>query len=148
LGNIICKKILVVCVGNICRSPVGAEILRRRLPRQNIHSAGLCALVGHSVHPSALQVASQYGIVIEHHYAQQVTRALCHQADLILVMETSHIPLLVNIAIEARGKIMLFGGWHKNKNIPDPIGYDEPMFNTMFHHLLEAADGWVRFFDK
>lgn len=43
---------------------------------------------------------------------------------------------------------MLFGGWHKNKNIPDPIGYDEPMFHTMFHHLLEAADGWVRFFDK
>lgn len=56
------NSILVVCTGNICRSPIGERYLRRALPNKKIDSAGISALVGHSADDSAIRIAEKHGI--------------------------------------------------------------------------------------
>ena len=57
------QSILTVCVGNICRSPVAAALLRADLPDVHVSSAGIAALVGEDVDPTARQVAEK-GVTI------------------------------------------------------------------------------------
>ena len=52
-------SVLVVCTGNICRSPMGERILQSLLPEKIIKSAGVGALVGHPADPLALQVSNE-----------------------------------------------------------------------------------------
>ncbi|HCD7054178.1 TPA: protein tyrosine phosphatase, partial [Klebsiella pneumoniae] len=105
------NSILVVCTGNICRSPIGERYLRSLLPNKKIDSAGTSALVDHAADESAILVASSHGISLDGHVAKQFTSSLGRQYDLILVMEKYHIEQIGRIAPEARGKTMLFGHW-------------------------------------
>ncbi len=52
-------SILVICTGNICRSPIGERLLRRLLPSKKINSAGVGALVDHAADESAIRVAEK-----------------------------------------------------------------------------------------
>ena len=81
------NTILVVCTGNICRSPLGERYLRKLLPDRQIDSAGTQALVGHNADQSAMKVAAEHGISLEGHIGRQFTSSLSRQYDLILVME-------------------------------------------------------------
>lgn len=56
------NSILVVCTGNICRSPIGERYLRNIMPDKIIDSAGTGALVGHDADISALKIAAKHGI--------------------------------------------------------------------------------------
>lgn len=56
------QRILVVCTGNICRSPVAEAMLRDALPGLEVHSAGLGALAGHGVEPTAAALARADGL--------------------------------------------------------------------------------------
>ncbi|MFS9669038.1 protein tyrosine phosphatase, partial [Klebsiella pneumoniae] len=67
------KKILVVCVGNICRSPIGEALLQQQHPNLTVKSAGLSALVGEGADDKAIQVMDEWNIDIRSHRAQQLT---------------------------------------------------------------------------
>lgn len=114
-------KILVVCVGNICRSPTGEYLLKALLPNKIIASAGVGALVGKPADKTALKVAKEHGVNMDQHVAQQLTSELCREFDLILVMEQGHINAVTNIAPEARGKTMLLSQWLNNMVFLIPI---------------------------
>ena len=79
------NNILVVCVGNICRSPSGERVLQTLLPSKHIASAGIGAekscLVGKPADEMATQVAAEHGVDLSNHHAQQLTSALCSQYD-------------------------------------------------------------------
>lgn len=60
-------KILVVCVGNICRSPTGERLLRERLPGRQVSSAGVSALVDKPADKVASEVAQLHGLSLEGH---------------------------------------------------------------------------------
>ena len=81
------NSILVVCIGNICRSPIGEHLLRHYLPTQKIASAGVNALVGYPADPNTVIVAEKRGIDLSNHIARQLTAELCNEYDLILVMD-------------------------------------------------------------
>lgn len=81
------NSILVVCIGNICRSPTGERLLKSALPEKNIASAGLGAIVGHAADETASSVADENGVSLQGHVAQQLTSGMCRDYDLILVME-------------------------------------------------------------
>ena len=55
-------NILVVCVGNICRSPIAEAALTQQYPNKTIDSAGLSAVVGNGADPKALAVMSELDI--------------------------------------------------------------------------------------
>ncbi len=102
---------LVVCVGNICRSPTRERLLKRALPEKRIASAGLGALKGDLADQTASEVAARHGLSLEGHNAQQLTASMCRDFDLILVMEKRHIEQVNRIDPAARGKTMLLGHW-------------------------------------
>jgi protein-tyrosine phosphatase len=85
------SNILVVCVGNICRSPTGERVLQQLLPNKTISSAGIAVeksrLTGKPADETATLIASEKGLSLEDHKAQQLTAQLCSKQDLILVME-------------------------------------------------------------
>jgi protein-tyrosine-phosphatase len=88
-------KILFVCTGNICRSPMAAAIARRELARMGrtdveVASAGTFALDGHGPSSDAVAIAEEHGLTLDGHYAQQLTRELAADADLVVGMEREH----------------------------------------------------------
>ncbi len=140
-------KILVVCVGNICRSPYGERLLQQKLPHKHIASAGIgtekSQLSGKPADTMAQDMAAERGVSLAGHAAQQLTPALCAQYDLILVMEKGHLSALTEIAPQARGKTMLFGQWIGKKEIPDPYRQSREAFEHAYTLIDQAADAWV-----
>lgn len=137
------NKILVVCVGNICRSPTAERVLQQLKPHLTVASAGVGALVGHSADAMALEVAQQYGVSLQDHQAQQLTRELCSQYDLILVMEQKHLEAVSRIAPEARGKTMLLGQWQQQTEIPDPYRQSKEAFEFAYKLIQQSCQAWA-----
>lgn len=148
LAKLMFNNILVVCVGNICRSPTGERLLKDRLPGKKVSSAGISALVGHSADEQAFEVAREHNIDLTNHIARQVTSKMCRDSDLILVMEKGHIDAITQICPEVRGKTMLFGHWLKQIEIPDPYRRSNELFEHVFQLLDEAAGHWVKMLTK
>ena len=137
------NSILVVCTGNICRSPIGERYLKRALVGKKIESAGTGALVGHAADPAAIKVAEKYGLSLDGHVGKQFTSQLGRQYDLILVMEKEHIEQIGRIAPEVRGKTMLFGHWLEQREIPDPYRKSEEAFLSVYQLIEQAGQRWA-----
>jgi protein-tyrosine phosphatase len=93
-------SILVVCTGNICRSPIGERYLQKMLPIKKL-IAGVGALKDHAADESAVSIALKHNLSLEGHKGKQFTSSLARQYDLILAMEKSHIEQISRIAPEA-----------------------------------------------
>ncbi|CAE6944703.1 Belongs to the low molecular weight phosphotyrosine protein phosphatase family [Vibrio sp. B1REV9] len=142
------SNILVVCVGNICRSPTGERVLQQFLPNKIISSAGIAVeksrLTGKPADETATLIASEKGFSLENHQAQQLTAQLCATQDLILVMEQGHIGALTEIVPEARGKTMLFGHWMNSVDIPDPYRQSREAFDHVLSLIEQSAQAWAK----
>src|SRR3989338_2222591 len=114
------RSVLVVCVGNICRSPVGERLLQTLAPQIAVTSAGLGAFVGQPADATASEVAAAYGLDLRGHAARQFTPALGQAADLILVMEPGHKAQISRDTPQLSGKTMLFDHWSGANGIADP----------------------------
>ncbi|NMP25686.1 protein tyrosine phosphatase [Rahnella sp. SAP-1] len=137
------NSVLIVCTGNICRSPIAERLLRRTLPKKKIDSAGIKALVGHSADPSAVLVAQSHNLALDGHEATQFTATLGQQYDLILVMEKFHMEKISHISPEARGKVMYLGHWLDKREIPDPYGKSQEAFEYIYQLIEKASQSWV-----
>ncbi|NVN56148.1 low molecular weight phosphotyrosine protein phosphatase [bacterium Scap17] len=140
------NNILVVCTGNICRSPVGESLLKQALPGKTVHSAGVGALVDHPVEPTAARFAVESGLEVDEHRARQVSVEMLTAADLILVMSDGHRRAINQMAPQVSGKTMLFGRWlagGQGEEIPDPYRKSEEAFRHAHQKLVEAAALWV-----
>lgn len=137
------QNILVVCLGNICRSPTAERILQKKLPKHRISSAGIKAMVGKDADFQAIKTALKHGVVVAGHTSRQLTSEMCEQADLILVMEPEHIDCVADIHPAARRKTILFGQWLPKKTIPDPFNQSNEMFEAVYGQLEAAAASWA-----
>ena len=138
------QSILVVCTGNICRSPIGERLLRQQLPGKQVNSAGILGLEGHPADAAAQAVARRHGVSLEGHIARKVTRNLLQQADLILVMWPEHLRFIATMAPENRGKSLLFGQWLDIRDIPDPYNKSREAYEYVFEQLGKASQEWAR----
>ena len=141
------NNILIVCVGNICRSPVGAALLKRLFPNKHIHSAGVAARLGKGVDPAALNLAKADGLDLSNHRARQINEAMVREADLILVMTSGQYQNMVTKNPADSGKIMLYGQWldlnyTNSQDIPDPVGKSKEVFEFTHRLLVDAANTW------
>ncbi|KXJ42454.1 low molecular weight protein-tyrosine-phosphatase [Marinobacter sp. Hex_13] len=143
------NKILVVCVGNICRSPTAEVLLKHRLQENGkeiaVDSAGLGALVGKDIEPTARQVLVENGIEPNRHSAKQINIDMIAQADLVLAMEQAHLQHLNEIAPQARGKTFLLGKWLDNKEIPDPYRQQKPAFDHAYTLIDQSIAAWLKY---
>jgi protein-tyrosine phosphatase len=92
------KKVLVICTGNLYRSPVAAGFLKHTIVQDRLQdriqvvSAGLDSLPGLAAPAAIVQLmAKRYGIDLSTHLSQSLTPELFQQADLVLVMEQSQL---------------------------------------------------------
>lgn len=140
------KRILVLCTGNICRSPVAGAMLAARLPEKHIETAGLNALEGHGVDPKARALAEADGLDVSQHEARQVTVDILQSADLVLVMSDGQRLAVGQMDPATLGKTMLLGRWlgdGKGREIPDPYRKSSEAFQQVHQLLIQAADSWV-----
>lgn len=139
------ERILIVCVGNICRSPLGEAMFKQAFPNKQIFSAGIATershLSGKSADETMQQVANEHLIDLSSHCAKQLTEEDCKNADLILVMEKGHIEQVENIAEGSRGKVMLFGHW-LGRDIPDPYQQSREAFDFVYVLMNQATESW------
>ncbi|UAN47632.1 protein tyrosine phosphatase [Serratia sp. JSRIV001] len=136
-------SILVVCVGNICRSPIGERLLKKLMPEKRVASAGVAALVGKPADEMSALVAKENGLSLDGHIANQLNRKKCLEYDLILVMEPKHLETVCNIAPEVRGKVMLFGHWNNQEPIGDPYRKSKEVFEYVYSQLNSSALAWA-----
>jgi protein-tyrosine phosphatase len=93
--------ILVVCTGNICRSPVAERLLRAQSEALGlpvvVHSAGTQSMVGHDMTPEAAHLAQHYGADPVDHHSKQLTEQQIAGADLILTATREHRSKVVSL---------------------------------------------------
>lgn len=137
------KNVLVVCVGNICRSPLGERLLQAKAPHLNVTSAGVGALVGKPADETATQVAAENDVSLDGHAARQATSEILSGADLILVMETGHKAAVTQIAPQVSGKVMLADHWTGGQDVADPYKRSREFHEHVYQRLDAAMTGWA-----
>jgi len=137
------QSILVICTGNICRSPIGERLLQQQLPKLTIASAGIRDLAGHPADRYAQKIAAMHGLSLADHVARPLTPSMMYEYDLLLAMESEQINRISLIAPEVRGKALLFGQWLREQEIPDPYGKSMEAFEYVFRLLGEASQEWA-----
>jgi protein-tyrosine phosphatase len=123
-------QVLVVCTGNVCRSPMAERMLRHFMPENlkeivTVSSAGTVALHGNQATDFAIQAMKHYGIDILDHRARRLNRPMVVEADLILVMEQYHIKFIRAMQWFGTGKahlIRYFDDSREPYDVPDPMG--------------------------
>lgn len=124
-------RVLTVCMGNICRSPMAAALLTERLTRRGIPavvaSAGIRAFVGRPAEPEAQTLMRERGLDLSGHRGRQLTPELISSFELVLVMEERHERAVHALVPSARGRVHRigrFGGF----DVPDPYRQQRPAF--------------------
>jgi protein-tyrosine phosphatase len=139
------NSILVVCVGNICRSPMGEYLLKRCAAGTpvTVASAGLGALVGKGADPLAVEVMREHGVDIAEHRARQLTGELVKAFELILVMEQWQQREIERLYPYARGRVHLLGKW-REAEIADPYKKPREYFVEAFESIDKACEEWCK----
>lgn len=137
------ENVLIVCVGNICRSPALERLLRLNLPHKMVHSAGLGALVGKPINATMAEIMTADGVDTESHAARQLDARLLREADVVIVMESGHVSAIRNRFPEAAGKTMLATQWVGGENVEDPYRKSEEFFEACYRQLKECAASWT-----
>ena len=137
------RSVLVVCLGNICRSPLGAALLAREVPGLAVASAGLAAPPAAPADPEACRFAQSLGLDLGAHRSRMIDAGLMLGADLILVMDASLRDEMRRRWPHVSGKTFLFGHWIDARDVPDPIGLDPRVHRESYALLHSAALAWV-----
>ena len=122
--------ILIVCTGNICRSPMAEGLLKHHVfPEWNgqlhVHSAGTFGLDGNRAEPNAVQAMAQMGIDIRSHRARSIDPCMIQEADGIVVMEEMHRDYIRAVLPGDAEKVHLLGEFsrpEKPQEVADPYG--------------------------
>ncbi len=141
-------KILMVCLGNICRSPLAEGILKSKLPQDKfiIDSAGTAAYhIGSKPDIRSIAVAKKYGIDITNLRGRQFTRQDFTDFDLIYAMDESnyHHILKMSESEEDKSKVKLILNEitpGENLSVPDPYYGGDQGFENVYQMLDEASE--------
>jgi protein-tyrosine phosphatase len=145
-------KILMVCLGNICRSPLAEGILKDKIKKEGLHwevdSAGTSGWhSGEKPDTRSIEVAAKYNIDITDQASRKVRSVDYEIFDLIYAMDVQNYNDLISLATEEeKSKIKLILNeidLAKNKNVPDPY-WDDNGFEKVFKMLDEACEVIVK----
>ncbi|WP_439672250.1 protein-tyrosine-phosphatase [Cupriavidus necator] len=135
------RSILVVCLGNRCRSPMAADLLQQALPACQVMSAGLAPPVGAGADPHVIRLLAKEGLNLAHHRAREIDAAMVASADLVLVMDSEQREWLESLYPEARGKTYRLCE-AEQADIPDPYGGSQTMFLIVLGLIRQGVRAW------
>jgi protein-tyrosine-phosphatase len=135
-------RIVFVCTGNTCRSPLAEAIARkvaieRGLMDLEISSAGTSAWEGAPASDGALLVGMERGFDLNQHRAQQLTRELVSDADYIFAMGPHHLERIEAMGGEGKGHLLtaFASGGTSDRSVSDPFGGDLAVYRTTVDEL-------------
>lgn len=141
------KKILLVCTGNICRSPLAAALLERALQERGaqgieVASAGTGAWDGAPVSEGAYLVGLERTLDLSGHRARLLTRELVEAADLILTMARHHRARVDELGGEGRVSVLgeYAGREGDEAEVSDPFGGDLDVYRDTCAELEALVD--------
>lgn len=147
-------SVLIVCTGNICRSPTGEGVLRHLAKergldgRVRVASAGTHDYhVGEAPDPRSVKHAAKRGYDLSAQRAMQVEKRHFEEFDYVLAMDRGHLRILRQIQPPgSRAKLGLFleasGKW-KGEDMPDPYYGGDAGFEQVLDMVEEAAQRWL-----
>lgn len=146
-------KVLMVCLGNICRSPMAEGILRLQAAKAglnwSIDSAGTGGWhVGERPDHRAIAAARRAGTDISNQVARQVSPGDLDRFDLILAMDLSNLRTLMSLSSDpaCRAKIRLVSEWAfpgEEIEIPDPYYGDDHDFDRVYRLLEQCCKSLI-----
>jgi protein-tyrosine phosphatase len=122
-------------------------LLGAQLPGVRVRSAGLGALVGHPADVVAIKLLRQRGIDITAHRAAQISRQLCLDSDVVLVMESDQRKRLQEMYPEARGRVFRVCEFTES-DVLDPYRGPEEAFQQALSLIEAGVTHWVQRIQK
>jgi protein-tyrosine phosphatase len=152
-------RIIFVCTGNTCRSPLAEALCKKlladrlgcepeALPARGfiVQSAGLAAMIGGEAAPEAVEVARELGADLTGHRSQPLTSAMLSQADHLIGMTRSHVrALAAHVAGHGPEPRLLSCEGH---DLPDPIGCDQAVYRECAQQIFRHLEQWLPEFQQ
>lgn len=148
-------KVLFVCHGNICRSPMAEFILKDMVEKRNIadrfhieSAATSREEIGNPVHTGTRNKLAQYGISTAGKYARQVTKKDYKEYDYLLVMDDRNVTNIKKITGEDKDKkiykLLEFAG--SKRDIADP--WYTGNFDVTYDDIVEGCEAFLDYIEK
>jgi protein-tyrosine phosphatase len=142
------KSVLVVCIGNVCRSPVGEALFKKYSEQYQLDlkvaSAGVHALVGENPQPYSQEVASEHGLNVSSYFAEQITHEMVCEYELILVLDSVVRGILLKKYPFVAGKVSKFGRFENDRDIVDPYRKPKEAFSRMYDDIEQCTKSWLK----
>lgn len=142
-------RVLFVCLGNVCRSPMAARYLReaaaeRGLDAYTAESAGFIEEEDRPSPRAAVEAAADYGVDLGDHRSTLLTRPVLDRSDLVFLMDAYNYALLdrhFGDATDAAYFLGAFGG--DDYEIGDPYRGDVEEFRRVYGEIADAVDAFL-----
>lgn len=139
-------NVLVLCAGNICRSPFAERYLRDRLPPESgtaVRSAGFVAEEDRPSPRPAVETAAEFGVSLADHTSVHITPGTLSWSDLVVVMDAANYASLARRHRETLGRAWFLLPFADAGacEIPDPHGGDRETFRRVYGAIADATDG-------
>lgn len=150
-GGILAFSVLMICTGNICRSPMAEGLLWHHLPKAfkslvSVGSAGTHGLHGNRAEPFAVKAAAAHGADISNHRARMLDAGMIRSADLVLAMERYHIKRINDLLFfrcKYASMLGTFAATRENPEIEDPYGLPFGAYQSCAREIVACLPGLI-----